>query len=1153
MTDRAPISLCLIVKNEEANIENCLRSIRSYVQEIVVIDTGSTDKTPDIVKQYADVFEVYTDCNYPDGRIKSFSMARQRSFDLATKEWVMWVDGDDIVVGAEKLPALIRDYDQKRQGGAACVMLPYEYAHDAEGKCICLHYRERIVTPRSLFKWLNPVHEVMVPKQGTPVTQLMSEDIRMIHRRQQSAKHPDPSRNLRIIKEFVENAKEEDPRQLYYLGLEYSNVNDIDNAIKTLTRYIEITGWDDEKCLACLKMCELYMRKGEPQNAVQWATKAITVHESWGECFFELAKCYYVLAEKEQDQALKRRSYEKCATFAKIGLSLPPTHTVLFVNPQERDVEIHRYLNISLNYIGDVASALDSINFALKHKPDDQQLNANKKLYELHLAKVNAINEVQKLTSLGAFDKQTEEMICSTISGQQSIKINGVDVPLRPVSEQSWKPYRRPEGYPLNVIEDDFPRPVVTPHSQAWGVPEQFVYDDLPLIMSDAQLQNMVCAVWKEFMWHDELLSAISFLKNAPYRVRHSDTTETLLAKTLAMIAWTDTTEKFDVGNATKTAADLGEMRTTEMCPLGTPLWGQAGGRMRWISDRMPKKGATLLDFGCIDGEMSNRWGLDGYKVTGLDICSNSVNIANASALANKTGAVHIRTFFKDAPQILKGQKFDYLTCADTYEHIIHDHVEDLLKPARQLVKEDGKMMLVTPHGAWFRGKYLPHVHPWLWAQTRGDSWLAINDRAHVIAPTVWSVAEHFRAAGWWVSDSVVVMQYPQDCKGQGNVCAEAFPNPPAGWPGKDIVFYVGTGSENWTPHTVDVKGIGGSETAVIQMAKRFAAAGNRVRVYNSCGKNGEGIYLGVEYLESEKYHDIKCDVLVVSRWAPGLDASLNVDAKVRYLWTHDTVPQALTHELALRADKIFALSNWHKQNILTCFGFIRPEQVIVTRNGIDLDRFVPQTRNPHKAVYSSSPDRGLHVLLKVWPEIKRRVPDAELHVFYGFDVWRATATGRGDAGQLGLIEELTAQLSNMVSMGVHAHNRVNQQTLATEFCSSGVWAFPTWFTETSCITAMEAQAAGLKIVTSPIAALNETVGPRGTMIPGDWLSEDYQKKFIDATVDAMLNATIDERMALMTYAKVNFSWDGVMTEWCNIFDADLAEVPMPEYKAVAA
>ena len=47
----------------------------------------------------------------------------------------------------------------------------------------------------------------------------------------------------------------------------------------------------------------------------------------------------------------------------------------------------------------------------------------------------------------------------------------------------------------------------------------------------------------------------------------------------------------------------------------------------------------------------------------------------------------------------------------------------------------------------------------------------------------------------------------------------------------------------------------------------------------------------------------------------------------------------------------------------------------------------------------------------------------------------------------------------------------------------------------------MEAQAAGLRIVTSSIAALNETVGPRGHLIPGDWLSEEYQKAFLDYVV----------------------------------------------------
>ena len=105
----SPITLALIVKNEPF-LEKCLLSIKDYVAEIVIVDTGSTDGTLEIVKKYADIWEVFTDCNDPKtGLIEDFSMARERSFALATQPWVMWCDGDDTIEGGEHLEKLIKE------------------------------------------------------------------------------------------------------------------------------------------------------------------------------------------------------------------------------------------------------------------------------------------------------------------------------------------------------------------------------------------------------------------------------------------------------------------------------------------------------------------------------------------------------------------------------------------------------------------------------------------------------------------------------------------------------------------------------------------------------------------------------------------------------------------------------------------------------------------------------------------------------------------------------------------------------------------------------------------------------------------------------------------------------------------------------------
>ena len=86
------ISACIIVRDEPL-LSQAVESIRPYVDEIVIVDTGSEDTS--VARSLADVFEVYTECNGSDGLIEDFSKARQRSFDLATNDAVVWIDADE--------------------------------------------------------------------------------------------------------------------------------------------------------------------------------------------------------------------------------------------------------------------------------------------------------------------------------------------------------------------------------------------------------------------------------------------------------------------------------------------------------------------------------------------------------------------------------------------------------------------------------------------------------------------------------------------------------------------------------------------------------------------------------------------------------------------------------------------------------------------------------------------------------------------------------------------------------------------------------------------------------------------------------------------------------------------------------------------------
>lgn len=122
----ATISLCMIVKDEELTLERCLQCAKGFADEIVVVDTGSVDRTKEIAKKYADVVCDFQWC-------ADFAAARNFSFSKATKDYCMWLDADDVVPESEqkKIVALKEKLEETK---ADVVMMPYDVAFDAGGK-----------------------------------------------------------------------------------------------------------------------------------------------------------------------------------------------------------------------------------------------------------------------------------------------------------------------------------------------------------------------------------------------------------------------------------------------------------------------------------------------------------------------------------------------------------------------------------------------------------------------------------------------------------------------------------------------------------------------------------------------------------------------------------------------------------------------------------------------------------------------------------------------------------------------------------------------------------------------------------------------------------------------------------------------------------
>lgn len=396
------------------------------------------------------------------------------------------------------------------------------------------------------------------------------------------------------------------------------------------------------------------------------------------------------------------------------------------------------------------------------------------------------------------------------------------------------------------------------------------------------------------------------------------------------------------------------------------------------------------------------------------------------------------------------------------------------------------------------------------------------------------------------VNGVVASMQASLD--GAVNTFAPQTAKPP-GSPVASVAIYVGNSVEAWNPETAKKSGIGGSETAVIEMAKRLVRRGKKVVVWGDVLRPGvdlSGVFDGVEYRDHNGFPGTEADVLIASRRADVLDTIHRHKHRTSYTWIHDIYLYGLTPDRDTRIGHYLALTEWHKQFLLSTYNYVKPESIVVTQNGIDVSRFDKHVlRNPHRAIYASSPDRGLEAALNMWPTIRREVPDAELHVYYGFENWEFSA--QSDPVQKATILRIKALLDGAKSLGVTHHGRVDQATLATAYMSSGVWYYPTWFSETSCISAMEAQAAGLRIITSPLAALNETVGSRGVLVPGDYGSSVYCAEFQRATIAAMRKDGNEDRRVLQEYARQHFDWDVVADAWCAMFEKHLGISSVPD------
>lgn len=343
------------------------------------------------------------------------------------------------------------------------------------------------------------------------------------------------------------------------------------------------------------------------------------------------------------------------------------------------------------------------------------------------------------------------------------------------------------------------------------------------------------------------------------------------------------------------------------------------------------------------------------------------------------------------------------------------------------------------------------------------------------------------------------------------------------------IAFWCGRSAEHWAPPSLNTTGIGGSETAVVKIAERFARDGWRVDVYNEPDYL-EGEYEGVGYWGLSRLAVAETADVLVS-WRNPEAHQLPVQRRLSLLWCHDLNRGPGQGDALGKWDTVLGVSAWHAAYLSQVYGI---DNVDCVPNGIDLDRFPAKVKKvPFRCVYASSPDRGLARLLQMWPTVVANEPAAELHIAYGWETFdKYIQMGRHDLAQqkqevIGLLER-TPQ--------VVWRGRLPQDELARLYQESYLWLYPTSFLEVSCISAMEAMAGGAVPVTSAAGALRETIGGAGLIVDGNTYTQAWKDFWCLCARSALLSPEVRLPLAAKGRERAKaLSWDASYEQWKGI------------------
>lgn len=1103
------LSLCMIVRNNERTIRDCLLSVLErpsgpMVDEIVLVDTGSTDGTLDVVAQLdqewpeidflvakagpseqPDWFAaggVCSECGgagevgpddhqcgrcagtgvHPDDGapvLTNFAAARQLSFELASGDWRGWLDSDDVILqpdevadrlqrcrivddAPDQLPRrTLRDVlGELQHNGVNTVMAPYHYAVDTEGRPVIRINHIRWVRWEAL-SWR---WRGRIHETLAPTygkTQLTVLP-EMVYEQRLPNDTNRVGRNLVVLRTIIrEGAGEDEHRSLLYLA-------------------------------------DFFSKTGERRHL----GRAI-----------KLAKAAYLAADNVGDRYM-----------AAHGLANVYRADWLFAEAKAWDLE---------------ATTL------IQRAPD-----AYLGLFQTHY-------EMQDWqTALNWFDVAERTPTPDTFAFVSPMdRLAARRLALRLASELG--DHTRARRYYEALRKEG----EVTDDEHVLGVRAALALDHR---QTSAAVQHAA----RILVAHEEPLKALQLLDAAPSFLDGDEHLQRLRVETWRQVRHALDTEEYAEAYHVQPGSVIVDDEYIEQPQIDVVRGRYIEWRVRELAPR------TVLEIGTACGWMSTRLALHQPNielVVGVDMTPNMVQAANNRA--QRLGLDHELHYYEGAspgwdPTLDTPAddevpaQFDVVILADTLEHV-EDPAQTLAHAVR-LVGPGGHLLVSVPSGAFEPGQRqvdLGHFagHVRAWSRRRILDLVrecpvpldVIDFRDHVKEhPSTWDVFTEYmmldlRPARIHHVQPALRWAPPSD---------------------RRVIIYSPESMEDWVPGDEDRKGLGGSETAVIKVAAGLARKGWDVTVFNQCGDRG-GVYDGVEYAPHGEYDPrMACHAFIAFRTA--VDPHWLPRCAKNAAWFQDmNIREALTPARARALDAIWTLSPAHEDHLLHYYPFLldfsldtERDGFVMVPNGLDPTRFDENLhgeveRDPRRIIWLSSWDRGLETALKILRRVLERGQVApEMLVYYG-----TVAMDRAVRHQplFWARNDMLKQRIRKAAEGLPVvfYDRIPQHELATRIREANIWLYPLeMVVESGCIAATETMAGGALPICSNQDALADWCpsvidNPVHTAVSLDGVTGI--DRYVDRIERIILGAQSEDqgleayREALMGWARRVFDW----------------------------